>query len=137
MYSGFSVAESVDMALQKAGAVALSYGQYEIGTEHLLFGVLSMPNTTACNVLQSFNVTAHKLDKFLAKTSPKKNKTIVDPTIDLANKTKEVFLIANQFSSQIGKKVVTLEHILVSMLSCDDCYAVRLISIICVLICFN
>ena len=127
MFSGFTVAESVDMALQKAGAIALNCGQYEIGTEHLLYGIMSISNTTASKILQSFNVSINKLDKLFAKTSPKRNKTIVDPKIDLANKTKEVFLIANQFSSQIGKNFVTLEHLLVSILSCEDCYAVNIL----------
>jgi len=127
MYNGFNVTESVDVALQKAGAIALNYSQYEIGTEHLLYGILSVSNTTASNILQTFNVTISKLEKLFAKTSPKKVKTIVDSTIDLANKTKEVFLIANQFSTQIGKKLVTLEHLLVSLLSCDDCYAVNIL----------
>ena len=57
----------------------------------------------------------------------KKNTTIVDSKIELATKTKEVFLIANQFSNQIGKSFVTLEHLLVSMLSCEDCYAVNIL----------
>ncbi len=121
--NGFNVAENVDLALQKAGAIAIKYGQYEIGTEHLLYGILSISNTNASKILQSFNVSIDKLEKLFARTSPKRNKTMVDTQIELANKTKEVFLIANQFSSQIGKKYVTLEHLLISMLSCDDCYA--------------
>ncbi len=127
MFNGFNVAENVDLALKRAGAIALNFGQYEIGTEHLLYGLVSIPNTTCSNVLQSFNVTTNKLEKIFAKTSPRKNTTIVDPKIELASKTKEVFLIANQFSNQIGKDFVTLEHLLVSMLSCDDCYAVNIL----------
>ncbi|MBE5735028.1 MAG: ATP-dependent Clp protease ATP-binding subunit [Clostridiales bacterium] len=127
MYNGFNVTETVDLALQKAGAIALNYGQYEIGTEHLLYGIVSVSNTNASNILQSFNVTTAKLEKLFARTAPKKIKTIVDPTIELASKTREVFLIANQFSSQIGKNYVTIDHLLVSLLSCDDCYAVNIL----------
>ncbi len=127
MFNGFNVTEAVELALQKAGAIALNFNSYEIGTEHLLYGIVSISNTNASNILQSYNVTTAKLEKYFAKTSPKRNKTIVDTTIELANKTKEVFLIANQFSAQLGKKFITLEDLLVSMLSCDDCYAVSIL----------
>ena len=64
--NGFNVSESVDIALQKAGAIALNFGQYEIGTEHLLYGILSVPNTTASNILSSFNVSINKLEKIFS-----------------------------------------------------------------------
>ena len=127
MYNGFNVTETVDLVLQNAGAIALNFGQYEIGTEHLLYGILSVANTNASNILKSFNVTTAKLEKIFSRTAPKKIKTIVDPTIELASKTREVFLIANQFSAQIGKGYVAVDHLLVSMLSCDDCYAVNIL----------
>jgi len=124
---GFNVSESVDIALTNASEIALNFGQYEIGTEHLLYGILSVSNTTASNILSSFNVSINKLEKIFLKTSPKRNKVAVDTRTELANKTKEVFLIASQFASQIGCRVVSLEHLLVSMLSCDDCYAVSIL----------
>ena len=46
------ITDSVNRALQTAGSTALQYGFYQVGTEHLLYGILSVTDTSLCRKCQ-------------------------------------------------------------------------------------
>ena len=47
MAYGIRLTESVNRAIQNAGKIALLYGNYQIGTEHLLYGLSSVKESVA------------------------------------------------------------------------------------------
>lgn len=126
MFNELKVDDNVNIALQNAGTIALGFGVFQIGTEHLLYG-LSTIEGTAKSLLSAFGVTSALIENTLARTFSKTNATILNNKIDLTPQTKEIFLVASQFATQIGSDCIVPEHLLVSLLHTTDCYAVNLL----------
>ena len=61
MATGIRLTESVNRAIQNAGRIALLYGNYQIGTEHLLYGLSSVRDSVACTILSSYGVNYNKI----------------------------------------------------------------------------
>ncbi len=127
MANGIRLTESVNKAIQRAGRIALAYGNYQIGTEQLLYGLASVKDSVASKILNTYNVTSNKLEDIFNKNAPKQNNIILASSVDFTPKSKEVFVIANQFAHQIGHNFVGTEHLLVSLLLGDDSVAVSIL----------
>lgn len=127
MSYGIRLTESVNRAIQNAGKIALLYGNYQIGTEHLLYGLSSVKDSVASKILNSFGVTHNDIEKVFSKNSPKQNNLILQSSIDFTPRSKEAFILANQFAMQIGHNFVGTEHLLVSLLLQEDSYAVSML----------
>ncbi len=121
------ITDSVNRALQTAGSTALQYGFYQVGTEHLLYGILSVTDTASSKILSSYGVTLEKLDAIFSKSNQKKNLNILNNQIGLSPKNKEVFVTARRFASSIGHNFISTEHLLVSLLLSDNSYGVTLL----------
>lgn len=126
MFNELKVDDNVNIALQNAGTIAVSFDVFQISTEHLLYG-LSTIDGTCKSLLGSFGVTSSVIENALARNSQKSNTTILNNKIDLTPQTKEIFLVASQFATQIGNDRIIPEHLLVSLLHTSDCYAVTLL----------
>ena len=128
MYSNeMRITDSVNQALQVAGATALQYGFYQVGTEHLLYGILSVSDSASSKILSNYGVSLEKLDAIFSKSNNKKNLTILNNQIGLSPKNKEVFVTARRFASSIGHNFITTEHLLVSLLLSDNSYGVTIL----------
>ncbi len=127
MFVGQKVTLGVNEAMQDAAAIALQYGVYQISTEHILYGIANSSSSVASKILSSFGVNALQLNKVFMKTSPKKIATILNTKIDLTDSSKEILAVAKQFANQIGQNFVGLEHLLVSLLLSEECYAVTIL----------
>ncbi len=127
MAYGIRLTESVNRAIQNAGKIALMYSNYQIGTEHLLYGLSSVKDSVASKILANFGVNHNKMEEVFAKHSSKKPTLIVQGSIDFTPRTKETFVLANQFAMQIGHNFVGTEHLLVSLLLQEDSYAVSML----------
>lgn len=127
MSYGIRLTESVNRAIQNAGKIALMYSNYQIGTEHLLYGLSSVKDSVASKILSNFGVNHNKMEEVFSKNSPKQANLIVQSSIDFTPRTKEAFVLANQFAMQIGHNFVGTEHLLVSILLQEDSYAVSML----------
>ena len=127
MAYGIRLTESVNRAIQNAGKIALLYSNYQIGTEHLLYGLGSVKDSVASKILNSFGVNHNKIEEVFAKSKPKQSNLILQSSIDFTPRTKEAFVLANQFAMQIGHNFVGTEHLLVSLLLQEDSYAVNIL----------
>ncbi len=56
MANGIRLTESVNRAIQNAGRIALSFGNFQIGTEQLLYGLASVKDSVASKLLKNYNV---------------------------------------------------------------------------------
>ena len=127
MATGIRLTESVNRAIQNAGRIALLYGNYQIGTEHILYGLSSVRDSVACKILSSYGVNYNKIEEIFSKNSSKKNNVILQSSIDFTPRSKEAFVLANQFAMQIGHNFVGTEHLLVSLLLQEESYAVTML----------
>ncbi len=126
MNDELKVTDEINIILQNAGTVALKYGTFQIGTEHLLYGVTTV-DCTASRVLKSFAVTQSELDNIFTKNFSKNKSTILKNKIELTPQCKEIFMIASQFANQIGKDSITPEHLLISILHTTNSFAVTIL----------
>ena len=127
MANGRRLTESVNRAIQNAGRIALSFGNFQIGTEQLLYGLASVKDSVASKLLKNYNVTSEKIEEIFAKKSPKQTNLILANSVDFTPRSKEVFVIANQFANQIGHNFVGSEHLLVSLLLSEDSVAYNIL----------
>ncbi len=127
MAYGIRLTESVNRAIQNAGKIALLYGNYQIGTEHMLYGLASVKDSVASKILTNFGVNHNKIEEIFSKNKPKQSNLILQSSIDFTPRTKETFVLANQFAMQIGHNFVGTEHLLVSLLLQEDSYAVSML----------
>ena len=127
MSFGIKVTENVKKSINYANNIAFSYNNYQIGTEHILYGLACVKDATASKVLQQYGVTADMLDRVFSKNNSKRAMINLVPSIDMTPRTQEVFTIANQFALQIGQSYIATEHVLISLLMLEDCYAVKIL----------
>lgn len=125
--NGIRYTQSVNSAIQNAGKIALLYGNYQIGTEHLLYGLSSVTDSVASQILASFGIAASDIESIFAKSAPKQTNIIVQTKIDFSPKSKEAFIIAGQFSQNIGHNFIGTEHLLVALLLGEESVAVNIL----------
>ncbi len=126
MYYGIRVTAQVNQALSNAASIAYSYGNMQIGTEHLLYGLCSVKDSATSKMLYNAGVTVEGLVKIFDKNSTRRDLAVVGQ-IDLTPRCKEIFALANQFASQIGHEYIGTEHVFVSLLLSSDSYAVGIL----------
>ena len=126
MYYGIRVTAQVNQALSNAASIAYSYGNMQIGTEHLLYGLCSVKDSATSKMLYNAGVTIEGLVKIFDKNSTRRDVAVVGQ-IDLTPRCKEIFALANQFASQIGHEYIGTEHVFVSLLLSSDSYAVGIL----------
>lgn len=127
MFNEVRITENVNKALQFAGTVALQYGYYQIGTEHLLYGLAQVEECVASKILSSYGINCSKLDEVFSRNSQKKAISVLNTKMELSPKNKEVFSIASQFATTIGHNFIGTEHLLVSLLLSENSYAVNIL----------
>lgn len=127
MAFGIKVTENVNKALTFANNIAYTYNNYQVGTEHILYGLACVKEGVAAKVLEKYKVTPDLIEHVFSKSQGKIASVSLIPNIELTPRTKEIFTIANQFASQIGQNYISTEHVLVSLLMLPDCYAVKIL----------
>lgn len=126
MFSNIKVTENVNNALQHAGSIAHRFGSYEIDTDHLLYGLCKITGSVASKMLASYGIEASGVENVLAKVY-KRSTPIYLSEAELNIDSKDAFIIASQFATQIGFDFVTTEHLLVGILVSDDSKAINMI----------
>ena len=124
MFYNINATNSVNEVLKHASIVAKEYNNSEIATEHLLFGVLCV-NSPSCKILNSYNVDKKKYEQVLKENASEKYAFDVD--MELTDRAKQVFLVAQKLSSQLGHKNVDVEHLLFSILLSEGSVAIEIL----------
>lgn len=127
MYNGIRVTESVSKALKNAGRIALKYGNYQVGTEHMLYGLSSVTDSVASKILSSYGVTPMGIESILKNNGVLNSMAMFTNDIDLTPRTKEIFLLANQFANQIGHNFIGTEHLLIALCMSEGSFAVNVL----------
>lgn len=127
MYNGIRVTESVSKVLKNAGRIALKYGSSQVGTEHLLYGLISVTDSVASKILSEFGVTAIGVENIIRNNGILNSMAMFNYDVELTPRTKEIFLLANQFANQIGHNFIGTEHLLVALTLSNGSFAVNLL----------
>lgn len=124
MFYNINATNSVNEVLKHASIVAKEYNNSEIATEHLLFGVLCV-NSPSCKILNSYNVDKKNYEQVLKENASEKYAFDVD--MELTDRAKQVFLVAQKLSSQLGHANVDVEHLLFSILLSEGSVAIEIL----------
>ncbi|MBR3300285.1 MAG: ATP-dependent Clp protease ATP-binding subunit, partial [Clostridia bacterium] len=124
-FNGFS--EKANAALNKAIESAENMGHTYIGSEHLLLGILGVEGCSACSILNDKGVTYQQLSDIIKKEIGVGNHTNLSPDY-FTQRANNIIETAIKGARSIGEKYVGTEHILLSILSEQDNYAIRFLS---------
>lgn len=125
MFYNINATNSVNEVLKHASVVAKEYNNSEIATEHLLFGVLCVKDCPSCKILNSYKVDKKNYEQVLKENASEKYAFDVD--MELTDRAKQVFLVAQKLSSQLGHENVDVEHLLFSILLSEGSVAIEIL----------
>lgn len=124
MSGGFS--DSVEKVLETAGEVAIKFGNTQIGTEHVLFGLVAYQEALASKVLNEYGVTkASMLQLFNESDTISIGGFLTQ--VELSPRVKEMLKISQKIAIELGHNYIGTEHLLLALISSTGSYAVRLL----------
>ncbi len=111
-------------AMEEAGRISTRHGCSYIGSEHILYGLLSVPDGVAKSILVNAGVDLRRYE-YRLKGYADKNCGIVG----LTPRAKSMLARAAEYAMQsAGAFIIGTEHLLLSILSVKDSLAVRILS---------
>ncbi len=116
-----------------AKQVAEQFGQTFICTEHILLGLLKLPQCIAVTILKSLNVDTTELRKKLeeqirsnkSKNSPKQAS---DQAIELTPRVQQVLLLSAKEANILQHPYIGTEHLLLGLIREEECFASKALS---------
>ncbi len=127
MYNFKGFTQKANTALNLALESAQELGHTYVGTEHILLGLVKESTGVAAVVLSECGLDETALENHIADMVGKGNVTVLTPD-DFTPRTKRVMQMAVLNSAKMGHNFVGTEHLLISILSERDSYAVRFLS---------
>lgn len=127
MYNFKGFTQKANTALNLSISCAQELGHTYIGTEHLLLGLLKEGSGVAAVVMNECGLDEITLENHIADMVGKGTQTALTPD-DFTPRTKRVMQMAVINSARMGHNYVGTEHLLISILSERDSYAVRFIN---------
>lgn len=124
-FGGFTA--KANEALNQAISSAERLGHTYVGSEHLLLGLLKVGGGVAFAVLGKYGINAENTEQIIKKDIGYGTPTKLSPDY-LTPRAKRVIETAMNGCSNMGKKFVGTEHLLIGLLSEDDNYAIRFLN---------
>ncbi len=118
--------ESAQRVLNYAGEITKKMKGNQIDSEHLLYGILSVPSSLACKMLKDLNVSKEKLLEKMGQAGY--NPNLPSDKLELTPRSKNILVTASNVAFKLGHNFLSAEHFLVGILSNEDCFAFRLLS---------
>ncbi len=126
MYQSSGYTQMVKFALQNAGELAAQSGQTELGTEHLLFGIISMDECLSSKLLERYGVNQHTFLQVFDERF-KKGLSTNAKQIEFSPSVNEVLRNAKSIANTLGHDFIGTEHVTYSLLSSSDNNAVKML----------
>lgn len=117
-FKGFT--EKANSALNKGADAAMEMGHTYIGSEHILYGLLSEENSAACTALNKYGITGKEI---LRRTELIMGKGVATKltSADITPRSRKILENALRDARDDGKILVGTEHILVSVIRDENC----------------
>ncbi len=117
--------DSAQRVLNFAGEVTKKMKGNQIDSEHLLFGILSVPSSLACKMLKDLNVSKERLLEKMGQAGY--NPNLSSDKLELTPRSKNILVTASNVAFKLGHNFLSAEHFLVGILYNEDCFAFRLL----------
>ncbi|MFR7551953.1 MAG: ATP-dependent Clp protease ATP-binding subunit [Acutalibacteraceae bacterium] len=126
-FTGFT--EKYNNAMNIAISAAQDMGHNYIGSEHVLFGLLSEGSGVAFNVLNKLGVTADAYEKLMREKIGTSSPTTLS-TAYFTPRTKRILQMAKLAASKLGSNYVGTEHLLIAIIEDGESFAVRFLQML-------
>ncbi|MDD3396950.1 MAG: ATP-dependent Clp protease ATP-binding subunit [Clostridia bacterium] len=120
-----SFSDNVEKVLKKASDVAVKFGNLQVGTEHILYGLTCVEDCASCQILFEYNVTTESLEAIFGDNSDFIE--VIGEQVELTPRVKEMIRIAQKIAMQLGHSFIGTEHIFYALLNSVNSFAVRLL----------
>ncbi|MBQ2389642.1 MAG: ATP-dependent Clp protease ATP-binding subunit, partial [Clostridia bacterium] len=124
-FNGFTA--KANIALNLAIDSAQNLGHTYIGSEHLLIGILREGGGIAASILKEKGITAEQIEKLLEQTVGIGGRTLLTPD-RFTPRAKKIIELSITTARQMGNSFVGTDHILISILSENENYAVKFLA---------
>ena len=118
----YNLTDLANKSIQYAQSCARKYGN-QIGTEHLLYG-LTKVDCQANKLLKNYRLTTAIMEQILDNMGTGFGAS----SNDFSPRAKEMFMIANEVAKRFGSSYISTEHMLISLLSQNDSYAIQILA---------
>ena len=108
-------------ALEIANQVTIEHGAVYVGSEHVIYGFLSLPSCSAYGILAGEGITKSEYQEVFFRCIDTK---VTTP--GFTQRTKQMFDRAIKFAATTGTLAGTA-HLLLSVLESESCYAVKIL----------
>ncbi|MDD7457527.1 MAG: ATP-dependent Clp protease ATP-binding subunit [Clostridia bacterium] len=115
--------KTVKVSLEIAEKVAITTSN-QIGTEHILFGLLCTSDSVACKVLTSHGISKEIVQNYI---NPKGGITFNIGKSYYTPRAKNVKQVASLIASELHQEYVGTEHFLLAILDDNECVAYRIL----------
>lgn len=112
---GLNVTDNVKNVLSNAKKLAYLYGEHQVGTEHLLWGLSSVEKSVASRVLAGFGIKADKLEKVIREMKGNPISLKGNAVIDFTPRVKDCLNYAEQVAYSLGVVYLFTEHLLFAL----------------------
>ena len=127
MYKFNSFTQKANEVLNLAIKAAENYGHNYVGSEHILYGLLSEGTGLAASILNEKGITAEDVDNLIRTEIGTGNPTRLSPD-DFTPRSKRIIELTFQIARSMRHSFVGTEHLLVSLIKESDSYAVRFLN---------
>ncbi|MBO7377356.1 MAG: ATP-dependent Clp protease ATP-binding subunit [Clostridia bacterium] len=121
----FNYTENVVNVIKAAEKISQTLGLGYIGSEHLLYGLMSVNNSVAQKYLLS---SEYKVDEKRYKEFVYTSRQTDCPVIGFNDESKRILDRTEGISAFVGDNFIATEHVLYSILEDERCTAVRILS---------
>lgn len=122
MFNGFT--QKANEAINNAILKASELGHTCVGSEHLLYGILSVEGGVAQVLLERSSIALQDIEQKLSDTLGEGVPSQLDPN-DLTPRCKRILEYAIYEARNLGHKYIGTEHILLAILKESDSYAIH------------
>lgn len=111
-------------ALTKSRLIACEMGHTYIGTEHLLLGILSVPESAGADMLESHGINFSSTKALMTELLGAGSETRLG-NADMTPRLRRVIENSALEAAKYGQSLIGTEHLLLAILSQRDCVAVK------------
>ena len=125
MNNSFKFTESTNKVIRSASEIAIKLGTNMVDSEHLLYGILSIPTSLACKDLKDMNVNKEKLYALFMQNLD--DYVMYSNQIEFTPGSKNILANSQSIALQLEHNFISPEHILLAMLYDERCYATSIL----------
>ncbi len=126
-YQSSSYSDNIQKVIKNASKFALRFGSNLIGSEHILYGIVSVKDCLSSRFLAEEGVSEANLFAFFEENVNEEDIYGISGVVEMTPRTKDLFRVAQQLALQMGHSFLGTEHLLLALLSSTGSVAYRIL----------